>query len=80
MHRLVVRLCVKVNTDRHAFVGIVIVNSSQAMREIVRNSAGASHFVPEMALTWHDKIVAKSRASVKGSLTHQSSTESNSPK
>ena len=34
------------------------------MRELVVNSAGASQFVPQNGTTCHDKIVAKSRASV----------------
>jgi hypothetical protein len=34
------------------------------MRELVVNSAGAFPFVPQNGTTCHDKIVAKSRASV----------------
>ena len=34
------------------------------MLELVVNSAGASTFVPQNGTTCHDKIVAKSRASV----------------
>ena len=38
------------------------------MLELVVNSAGASHFVPQNGTNCHDKIVAKSRASVSPAL------------
>ena len=63
MRELVVPVRVNMDTDWHAFV-----YSSWTMRELVVNNAGASHFVPQNCTTCPDKIVAKSRASVKLAL------------
>ena len=45
MGELVVLLRVKVDTDRLVRIRVVIVNSEQAMRELVKNNAGISQFV-----------------------------------
>ena len=69
MRELVVQLRVKVDTD-----GPAIVSSSQAMRALVVNSAGASQLVPQNGPDLPRQIVAKSIASVKAALP--SSTDS----